>query len=164
MTKKHNVIKIYGDTIVGTTAPEEGDIVLVNVNGWNTIPTLNRNVSQRLFNDGEFQSTAAHYGAKFLSFDFYFEQKEDLSLIELRNKLMLLAEKRNDLVLIENIYYEDGVEVLKETLSARPDTDFLQSWEENGNIVFFTINYTAPSPYKTIYENGSTTPDVDKRL
>lgn len=165
MVYRTQQIDIYGGTLIGSTSvSNDTDLVIIDVEGWDTFPELIRNVAPKLFGDGEYQSTAAQYGAKTISITLQTTYDNTTSIIELREIIRTLAAKINDLVAIDMIYYEDGVGILKERLLCRPAEPFLEDWNPLENGVTFTLNYTAPNPYKAIYVGGSTTPEETGKL
>lgn len=165
MVYRKQVLKIYGNTIVASTNDaEDNNIIIVDVEGWDTFPELIRNTAPKLFGYGEYQSTAAQYAQRNLSFTLQVINDNSTSITILRDTIQTLAAKINDLVAIDMYYYEDDVEVYRERVLARPAEPFLEEWEVIENTATFTLNYTAPDPYKTIYLAGSTTPETEGKL
>lgn len=165
MVYRKQTLDIYGATLLGTTSPTTAnELILINAEGWDTFPELKRNTAPKLFGDGEYQSTAAQYGSKTITLTFQAYYDNATPIRNLRETIRTLAAKINDLVAVDMKYYEDDVEVLKERLLCRPAEPFLEEWEPVDNAVTFTLNYTAPNPYKAIYLAGGTTPEETGKL
>lgn len=165
MVYRKQVLKIYGNTIVASNSTNnDSDVIILDIEGWDEFPELVRNTAPKLFGDGEYQSTAAQYKQKNLTFTLQTTYDNNNAITMLRDTLQTLAAKINDLVAIDMYYYEDDVEVYRERLLARPAEPFLEEWKPLNNGVTFTLNYTAPNPYKSIYLAGSTTPEATGKL
>lgn len=165
MVYRKKVLKIYGNTIVASNIDaNDNDIIIVDIEGWEEFPELVRNTAPKLFGYGEYQSTAAQYKQRNISFTLQVINDNATSITILRDTIQTLAAKINDLVAIDMYYYEDDVEVYRERVLARPAEPFLEDWEVIENTATFTLNYTAPNPYKTIYLLGSTTPEATGKL
>lgn len=165
MVYRTKTLKIFGNTLVATNNnANDNNIIIVDIEGWDEFPELIRNTSPKLFGDGEYQSTAAQYSKRNISFTLQLINDATIANTILRDTIQTLAAKINDLVAIDMYYYEDNVEVYRERILARPAEPFLEDWDAIENTVTFTLNYTAPDPYKTIYLAGSTTPEATRKL
>jgi hypothetical protein len=142
----------------------EATILLTDFSGWDETPSIVRNRAPYLFKDGEMQSTAAKYKGREMSFSFQASYPETIGIRALRSAVITLANNINTEHTFAMTYYEDGEEVFKEILKARVGDDFFEEWKEYDNSVDFTLSFVASDPWKTVYLNGSTTPQANKRL
>lgn len=139
-------------------------ILIKSVDGWDEHPDIIRNTSKRLFGNGVYASQSAKYDKRDISITCFAKYPNEVDIRNLRTNIRLIGERINGTINIAMAYFEDGKKNLEEVLFCQIADDYFESWEELDNGVVFTLNFFAPTPYKAIFLNGSTTPETEGRL
>lgn len=139
-------------------------LMITDVEGWDEMPEIRRVVKPKLFGDGSFVSPIVNFSEKLISFSMQIKYPDTTSVRAVRTNIRLIAQNAATAQTLTMVYYEDGVEVLKEVLSGYPATTLLESWEPVDNNIEFTLNFIIPNPWKTIYLDGSSTAEPSGRL
>lgn len=158
---------IIGDNYLAASTfvrPSTNNVVLLEWEGWDTAPEFERKSNKRLFGSGDVYSRLTDFGAKTFSFHCFVEVPDTTNIRIVRTQLMTIAERLNDRTTVKMQYFELGGIAFTEEIKALPASPFIDEWQPVNNGVEFTMNFYAPDPYKTVYLNGSSTPEVTKRL
>lgn len=143
---------------------DDGTLILVNVEGWDAVPEIQRNTRKRLFGDGDYYSSIATFASKTVVFTMQIAYPDDQSIRGVRSNIRQIAQAINAPQTLTMTYYEDGVETFKEVLSGLPAPDLFDEWQPMENSVTFSISFYIPDPWKTVFLNGSTTAETQKRI
>lgn len=157
---------VSGGLIVATNALDRRPftIALMGAEGWDTPPEFERTKKKRLWGDGDLVGRTTTFSGKSFSVSLFTQFPESSSIRGLRTNANIIAARLNDPVTCEMVYYQNEVEVFREKLLCLPDSPFMDDWNPVSNGVEFKLNFYAPDPWKTVYQNGSTTPSAQKRL
>ena len=158
---------IIGENLIAASTgvlASSNRLILTGWEGWDEAPEIERTTSPRLFGDGEVFSRLSSFKAKTFSISFIADLPNSTNVRTVRTAIMQVAQRLNDTTTVSMVYYTDGQESFREELQALPAEDFISELEQQGNRLLVTLEFYAPSPWKTVYLNGSSTPESDKRL
>lgn len=156
------VIGSYFTAYNKTNKPEQ--LLLKDLENWLEPPAIRRNTSQKLNGDGDFYSGVVRYSSKVIGVTMQIDYPEDISIMGLLTNIRLIAQSANIIIPISRYSYTDGVETKREVMEVLPADDFNDDFPAIENGVEFTLRFYAPSPWKTVYLNGSTVAETNKRL
>lgn len=166
MTLRHKKLTIADGYITMWNYPNVGasTLLITKVDGWDEFPEIRRNSVPKLFGNGVYVSTAASYAEREISITCQASYPNAVSIRAIRQSIGELGILANDDMTLNMYYYSDGVETFREKLIGKPAATFLEDWEEKDNTVIFTLNFVCAEPLKTVYLNGSTTPEAGLKL
>lgn len=156
-----------GNIIAATNGPRTGGphfVTLVGLEGWDTPPEIRRNTVPRLFGHGDIVSRLGTFSGKEVSVLISANMGDDSPRI-LRTALNRIATRINETSTLEMLYFENGKLTFRETVKALPAPVFYDEWSPDGaGEIRMQVNFYLPDPLKTVYLNGRSTPEAERRI
>lgn len=163
---RHQEFHIGNELIIASNIRTQSPfgVVLTGVEGWDTPPEIRRKKIERIFGDGDILSNQATFGSRKFSVKIFAQFPSSSSIRGFRTNLMMIGQRINSDTTCQMVYFQNGIEVFREKIMARPEDGFFPDWDPIENSVETTLEFIAANPWKTVFQNGATEPEAQKRL